>query len=397
MLALSVQSLGGNCHRIEAVAHVKLAEVKARLEEHLPPFSEVRLFQGDRELLDDGSTLEVELQAVVVPVPSRALTVLESYLAVSYAEAAASRAKANLPSGYAEAFSAAVVLGEMQELDVNRSKRLFDLLVGFHRLMWQSSYKIRDDACKVELLVSTLSAAFGRCCGDPAPFIPRLMQAVREKAKWAFGAVAEIALRSEDHLNAHSTKILQSARVLVEWQFSSSRLSRMLGSGSPHGLALGCDVLRVLGQFGNQLHENVLEGAAHRIEEARVQPCACCVAEGLEKVLGAANTALELIRARELEASRHTEEAEIMSPGRDDNLSATNGNGAQVAAASSSSVADGESEQVLEEAEAIQEEQAQLQEALLRRMMLRESEAEAIQDEQAQLQEALLRCMIISF
>ena len=86
-----------------------------------------------------------------------------------------------------------------------------------------------------------------------------------------------------------------------------------------------------------------------------------------------------------------------MSPGRDDNLSATNGNGAQVAAASSSSVADGESEQVLEEAEAIQEEQAQLQEALLRRMMLRESEAEAIQDEQAQLQEALLRCMIISF
>ena len=385
MLALSVQSLGANCHRIEAVAHVKLAKVKTRLEEHLPPCSEVRLFQGDRELLDDGSTLEVELQAVAVPIPSRALAVLETYLAVSYAEAAASSAEANLPSGYAKAFSAAVALGEMQELDVNRSKCLFDLLVGFDRLMWQSSYKIRDDACKVGLLVSTLSAAFGRCCGDPAPFIPRLMQAVREKAKWAFGAVAEIALRSEDHLNAHSAKILQSARVLVEWQFSSSRLSRILGSGSPHGLALGCDVLRVLGQFGNLLHENVLEGAAHRIEEARVQPCACCVAEGLEKVLGAANTALELIRARELEASRHreqaalhTEEAEIMSPGRDDNLSATNGNGAQVAAASSSSVADGESEQVLEE-------------------VLRESEAEAIQEEQAQLQEALLRRMIISF
>jgi len=192
----------------------------------------------------------------------------------------------------------------------------------------------------------------------------------------------EIALRSEDHMNKHSAEILSIARVMVqqalvnEWCF------------------VYYDYLRLLGQFGNMSQEGILKEAVCRIEEElQSSSFSGCSRPYSEKLLFAATTSLELIRAREFDALRRCEQAVLqqqqadamdVDAGTDGNLHATDDlkavqrddNGAQDAMPNSrSGLADGETEEGLEE-------------------VLRMSEAEAIQEEQAQLQEALLRSKV---
>ena len=52
--------------------------IRTQLEQSLPAFHEIRLFQGEREI--KGKTvIEMELQAVATFSPSKALTELESF------------------------------------------------------------------------------------------------------------------------------------------------------------------------------------------------------------------------------------------------------------------------------------------------------------------------------
>ena len=44
-----------------------------RLEKPLPPFHDILVFAGDRELQESRSTVEVELQTLATPSPAKAL------------------------------------------------------------------------------------------------------------------------------------------------------------------------------------------------------------------------------------------------------------------------------------------------------------------------------------
>jgi hypothetical protein len=61
--------LDGSCC-LEVEADATLPKILAQLEQKLPPFNEIRLFQGERELVDSGAAVEVELQAVATQSPS---------------------------------------------------------------------------------------------------------------------------------------------------------------------------------------------------------------------------------------------------------------------------------------------------------------------------------------
>ena len=67
---------------MEVRADVTIQDIRAQLsgERPLPPFHEIRLLQGERELEGSNNAIEVELQAVVTVEPCKALAELDSLL-----------------------------------------------------------------------------------------------------------------------------------------------------------------------------------------------------------------------------------------------------------------------------------------------------------------------------
>ena len=67
-------TMDGGCRRLEVRADVTIQDIRAQLsgERPLPPFHEIRLLQGERELGGSSNANEVELQAVVIVDPCRA-------------------------------------------------------------------------------------------------------------------------------------------------------------------------------------------------------------------------------------------------------------------------------------------------------------------------------------
>ena len=79
MFSLPVNSMGGSFERLPCVkieSQVTLADVRARIKETTPElihFGEVKLFQGQRELMDD-DVVKIDLQGMIGKSPAAALT-----------------------------------------------------------------------------------------------------------------------------------------------------------------------------------------------------------------------------------------------------------------------------------------------------------------------------------
>ena len=84
--------------------------------------------------------------------------------------------------------------------------------------------------------------------GDLTPYIPTLLRKMwmseGSSSMWVPGAIMEIALRSEDHMNKHSAEILSNARVIVQEALMHNWCFILY------------DYLRLLVQFGLALEES---------------------------------------------------------------------------------------------------------------------------------------------
>ena len=65
--------------------------------------------------------------------------------------------------------AACELLGETQDLERAHCDRLLELMLGLTNIEW---------FCSTSAYVM-VAVAFGRACGDPAPYLPRLMQVFR--------------------------------------------------------------------------------------------------------------------------------------------------------------------------------------------------------------------------
>jgi hypothetical protein len=176
MFALSVRSLDGRCRRMPVGPGTTLAEVRAKLEESLPEFHQVKLFQGTKEVTDDVA-LEVEVQAVSTKSPDKALQKIEEL---------ASRIQCFLENGVHdgledaknELMSLSDVLVEMETLDCAQSQKLCNIIVAFDNIICLFGDVTPTYAylCSryVVLALCRMAEAFGMVCGDPSAYLPSL-------------------------------------------------------------------------------------------------------------------------------------------------------------------------------------------------------------------------------
>jgi len=255
--ALSVWSLDGTCRRLEVEADG--TSLMAELEQGLPDFHEIRLFQGHRELVVGRAAVEVELQSVVMHSPSKALAVLESLMeTLGRYDPACFEA---LP----ETFHAVQALGKMPgDLSVDDSARLFSFCQKMCRNPWRSD--------RFEELAVTMGQVFGRKCADPKVYIEELYEmgqqvnladhkasapaiiAARSNVNgWTASALAEIAARCDGEMNGQSEK-------LVAW--AENRINRLRGGSLPFGgsyWAFAVAFVRLLGQLGGLSHSGLIQ------------------------------------------------------------------------------------------------------------------------------------------
>ena len=217
MFALHLRYLDGGCKRLVADADMTLSTVRAQLEQTVPPWHDVRLFQGDRELVP-GELLEVEVQAVVSASPAKAAARIVEYLEV-LKESADERPIGGEESDWkvTEADSVAwetatATLRDSGELDVELRKTLLDA-VG-------SLWIISKHSQKLIPMLKSLGKALGCSCGDPVQFFDTIHAAYWQK-DWPFTlccaeALLEVA-RSRKDLDAATRKaFLQWARNVVD-------------------------------------------------------------------------------------------------------------------------------------------------------------------------------------
>ena len=217
MTALYVRFLTGDLKRFVLGEDMTLPKVLAQLEQTVPPCHDVRLFQGDRELVP-GELLEVEVQAVVSASPAKAAARIVEYLEV-LKESADERPIGGEESDWkvTEADSVAwetatATLRDSGELDVELRKTLLDA-VG-------SLWIISKHSQKLIPMLKSLGKALGCSCGDPVQFFDTIHAAYWKK-DWPFAlccaeALLEVA-RSRKDLDAATRKaFLQWARNVVD-------------------------------------------------------------------------------------------------------------------------------------------------------------------------------------
>ena len=156
MFALSVRYLDGSTKRLRLAPQSTLLEVRAQLEECLPPFHEIRLLQGEQELRDD-NVIEVEVQALVSKSVTQALDTLEiegKYLKggwTSDQELHVNNVK-----------DALAFIAEVGSLDHSHCERLFAII-----------QNVVQKAVRHSLFLD-FARAFGRACINPIPFLQNL-------------------------------------------------------------------------------------------------------------------------------------------------------------------------------------------------------------------------------
>jgi len=270
--ALSVWSLDGTCRRLEVEADG--TSLMAELEQGLPDFHEIRLFQGDRELVVGSAAVEVELQSVVMHSPSKALAVLESFMeTLGRYDPACFEA---LP----ETFHAVQALGKMPgDLSVDDSARLFSFYLEIRRKHYWSD--------RFEELADTMGQVFGRKCADPKFYIEELYENGYRLGRLLAGgipsALAEMAARCDVQMNGQSKK-------LIAWAESS--ISPLLGMGWED--AVGS--VRLLGQLGGLSHSDLIQEYHENLLECYAS---CAWGKDLkEKLSDEMKSALALIASR---------------------------------------------------------------------------------------------------
>jgi len=259
--------------------------------------------------------VEVELQAVATQSPSKALAVLESFL-----EDVRSQEGSAYNVCGSDTLSAAVALGEMQgELDAEHCERLFLCCKRMGENFSEKGY-LDTSECRglsVSYLAVTLGAVFGRRCGDPLPYIPRLLVLCEpgQHEGWAAAALAEIAARGEGHLSEYWSSMngqrrrgrsllngssIRSSEILIErvtsrilWILQIARA--LIRPSSLYIWQAAFGAFRLLGQLGDMSHEKIImDAAADLIADYK----ASFGNEMAEKLRDEATSAASLIRSR---------------------------------------------------------------------------------------------------
>ena len=217
-VVLCIRSLNGETQRFSP--NMTLSDVRRQLEDSLPAFSEIKFFQGERELVKDEVVVEVELQAVACTSPGKALAKLDRhmlgllnldqswhYTAVAQAERAGALLAAN-------------AIGEMGELPKGDNAKLMKQLFEY------AEYGVQDTD-----LVEALGNAFGRTCGDPVLLMSSHLfpnastdalawDAFTDVLAWAYfvayAALEGIAGRDEDALHAYAKDIAEALALTLK-------------------------------------------------------------------------------------------------------------------------------------------------------------------------------------
>jgi len=255
MLSLFVRSLDGTRRQIDLAPETTIANlvanVRAGLEQQLPAFHEVRLLHGGQELADGGA-VEVELQAITMPAPAKAVTELERLIPeLELSGRVPCHPKPEVKQGV---LAATKGLCEMPDMSLDIGERFF-------RLLPKSCYSWKSCG---DIFLS-LAAAFGRKCGDPSTYVSSLVSMVESvqhitivdgvfcPSHIALVAWAEIAERSEDTVSVSLRK------PLLRW--ASWALTTI------HFVTLRLPYLyRLLGLFGDDEHAEKLRIAINSIE-----------------------------------------------------------------------------------------------------------------------------------
>ena len=289
MFSLSVRLLDGSCRVVELRPDSTLAELRVGLERDLSvtPLHEMRLLQDMREL-NDSAKIQVEVQALIVPSLPKAVQTLEKILVYP----------ASTQEGLSQQkdWDAAVaLLDEAQEVPTHLAERLLTMVLVPdgrcpHCLLEQVG-AVFGRVCGnpepfIERLVAGIAglgiaalaeiAAQGRACGNPEPFIERLVAGTRQGLA-RLAALAEIAARCKHTLHGHTDAILEVCELFLEYYDDPMK-----------ELFLCSVVCRLLGHLGDVRHAPLLMQARDRARR-----------RSFNRVADEADAAIEQINARE--------------------------------------------------------------------------------------------------
>jgi len=295
-----------------------------------PPFTEVKLLQGTREITI-GAQVEVELQQVVMKSHSKAITKILACIR---------------DRTFTNAVEFHAALDALGDLDRRDCKRFLDLMAGFGN----------EEDIPAELNVA-LGVAFGRLCGDPSPHQTYMRQ--YGTTLFRVAALSEISSRCKTSLSSkYRETILETVLSSLHILRSHREPAQEDNPQREHNVHIFCKACRILGHLGDATHEHDLERVL-----GYGLPC---------DAYAAASAALQEIRERE--GTRQI--VPISAVGCEENVSEAAGAGRghkrQAATEMPDPSLDDETNEDLDAA-------------------LCESEEEALRHEQAQLHEAILR------
>ena len=86
--------------------------------------------------------------------------------------------------------------------------------------------------------VASLARSFGRACGNPMPYVPRLIEEFQSALEGqahpecALCALAEIALRDAETLRDHSVRICEEVSYILRVNPTACRISKWTGESA---------------------------------------------------------------------------------------------------------------------------------------------------------------------
>jgi hypothetical protein len=211
MAMLSVRFLDGSTSFVEVGADATVARVCAELEQGLPDFHEVKLIHNTEELVV-WAPVVIEVQAVKIASPSKIVKYIRAYVDKLSSDESVS------DSEHQRCLSAIDLLGKQKEIPPDFCNSLLHELhrlgeirldrlnqIDFNPEDWRSALRILPD--------SELAAAFGRVCGDPAPYVEKLLTKL---GPWLLARVvaAIVTHQGPAALEAHA-KVIAARSVLV--------------------------------------------------------------------------------------------------------------------------------------------------------------------------------------